>query len=153
MKHLHWVHLQAVGLWIGYSVLTKILLGSQVASADLVRAYATTAVFGIAFSVTFLYLFSHERFFKFMREVELKAKKKEEGWIRRLKHAGKVLTTLVIGAFGSPLYIALVMRLFWPRSKYRYVAAPVLTVMGGWLILTVTRGSLGMVLGAITGGK
>ena len=94
-----------------------------------------------------MFVFSHEKFFKFAHEIEQKTKKKEQGLIHRFHHFGKIVITLIISASGSPLYIAFIIRYLWHDLRYRYLIANLLTVLGGWFLLSMTRGTWGLVLG------
>ena len=147
MPKIHWVHIQALIIWVAYSVGTKILLGSQIAVLPLYQAFAINAISNAFFCTLFLFVFSHEKFFKFAHEIEQKTKKKEQGMINKLHHFGKIAITLIISASGSPLYIAFIIRYLWHDLKHKYLIANILTVIGGWFLLSLTRGSWGLVLG------
>lgn len=147
MPKIHWIHIQALVIWVVYSVGTKVLLGSQIAILPIYQAYLVNALSNMFFCTTFLFVFSHEKFFKFAHEIEQKTKKKEQGLIHRFHHFGKIVITLIISASGSPLYIAFIIRYLWHDLRYRYLIANLLTVLGGWFLLSMTRGTWGLVLG------
>lgn len=147
MPKIHWIHIQALIIWVVYSVGTKVLLGSQIAVLPLYQAFLVNAISNAFFCTLFLFVFSHEKFFKFAHEIEQKTKKKEQGMINKFHHFGKIAITLIISASGSPLYIAFIIRYLWHNLKYKYLIANLLTVIGGWFLLSMTRGSWGLVLG------
>lgn len=147
MPKIHWIHVQALVIWVLYSVGTKVLLGSQIAVLPTQQAFLVNALSNSFFCTMFLFVFGHEKFFKFAHEIEQKTKKKEQGLIHRLHHFGKIVITLVISASGSPLYIAFIIRYLWHDLKYKYLIANLLTIFGGWFLLTFSRGTWGLVLG------
>ena len=147
MPKIHWIHIQALVIWVVYSVGTKVLLGSQIAVLPLYQAYLVNAVSNSFFCTMFLFIFGHEKFFKFAHEIEQKTKKKEQRLIHKLHHFGKIAITLIISASGSPLYIAFIIRYLWHDLKYKYLIANLATILGGWFLLSLSRGTLGLVLG------
>lgn len=140
-RRLYRVHFLALLTWVGYTVLSRTLQFGETTTVNVEKAYLLSAIFNIVFVILFLYLFSHDKFFEFAREIEMRAKKKEKGYTNMARHWGKLIMTGIVGLTGSPLYIALTIRLFWPKLKSKYLLAGVMSVVGGWLWLTGLRGS------------
>ena len=57
MPKIHWIHIQALVIWVVYSVGTKVLLGSQIAILPIYQAYLVNALSNMFFVLRFcLYL-------------------------------------------------------------------------------------------------
>jgi uncharacterized membrane protein len=78
-------------------------------------------IFGAVMSFMFLYLFSHEDFFHFIKDVEKKEEKKEEQYLKKFKHFGKIVAVFVIALIGGTIFAALTVRLLLAHYKYRYL--------------------------------
>lgn len=135
------IHIKALLVWVTYSVLTKgAFLYGVSKSTPIFNAFFVNILFSVFFAIIFLYIFSHEDFFKFGREIEKKNLKKEKKWLRILKHHGKVATTILIGILGGPLLTALTLRLLLPRLPSKYILVGVVAVLSASLSLAIARG-------------
>lgn len=119
-SHFHWVHLIAVFTLGGYFVLSKVNLIYALKNNNFISSFLQLFIFGTFFTYLFLYLFSHEKFFPFAKEIEDKEKKKEKLYLEKYIHHGKILGTFIIGIIGGPLFLSLTTRLLLSRFKYKY---------------------------------
>jgi len=116
---LHRIHLIAVFILGSYFVLSKINLVHALSNPNFVISFLQLFIFGIFFSYLFLYIFSHEKFFPFAKELEEKEKPKENIYFRKYLHHGKVLGTFIIGVIGGPIFLSLTVRLLLYRFKHK----------------------------------
>lgn len=119
--HFHWIHLIAVFILGGYFVLSKINLLNSLTRDSLMVSFIQIYLFGIFFSCLFLFLFSHEKFFTFASEIEKGQKKKEQKYLKKYVHHGKILATFIIGMIGGPVFSSLTARLLINNYWYKYL--------------------------------
>lgn len=103
-----------------YIIFAKILYFYFVANFSLVASYIVIGLFSCLFGVVYLYLFSHEDFFRFAKLIELKERKQEEWWLHFFTHTGKFVTATIIGVLLGPILAALSVRILYPRFAYKY---------------------------------
>jgi len=115
------IHIQTLLIIVGYLLVSKIVFFKFVTSQSIALSFLGPLVFGVITSFIFLYLFSHEDFFYFIREVERKEQKKEGEYLRKYKHFGKIAAVLIIGVIGGTIFAALTVRLLFVHYKYRYL--------------------------------
>ncbi len=119
--HFHWIHLIAVFILGGYFVLSKVNLLNSLNRDTLAISFIQIYLFGIFFSCLFLFIFSHEKFFTFATEIEKEEKKKEQKYLKKYLHHGKVFTTFIIGMIGGPVFSSLTARLLINNYWYKYL--------------------------------
>ena len=88
---------------------------------EVILPFIIAASFSVFFGVLFLYMFSHEDFFKFAKEIERKQKKSEKIWERKFLQYGKITTIFVIAIVGGPILAALAIRFLLSRYKHKYL--------------------------------
>ena len=115
------IHIQTFFIVVGYLLISKLVFFKFVTGPDLTTSFLGPFIFGVVTSFIFLYLFSHEDFFHFIKEVEKKEEKKEKGYLKKYKHFGKVAAVLIIGTIGGVILAALTVRLLLIHYKYRYL--------------------------------
>lgn len=115
------VHLQALVIIILYLIISKIVFIKFVTDPSLPISFLGPFVYGAVSSMLFLYLFSHEDFFHFMKEVEREEEKKEKGYIKKYKHFGKVIAVIFVGIIGGTIFAALTARFLLMNYKYKYL--------------------------------
>lgn len=138
-SHFHWVHLVAVFILGGYFVLSKVNLLNALARESLFERFLQIYLFGIIFACIFLFLFSHEKFFPFAREMEKTQSKKEKKYLKKYIHHGKVLGTFIIGTIGGPVFSSLTARLLLNTYHFKYLLVILCNIPS--TILTVGIGS------------
>lgn len=110
-KRIHWSHLMAILLLIGYFSLSKINLAHALLNENKILSFLQIYLFGIFFACLFLFLFSHDNFFPIAKEIEKEEEKKEKKYLKKYIHHGKVFATFIIGTIGGPVFSSLTARL------------------------------------------
>lgn len=121
-KHkFHWIHLIAVFILGGYFVLSKINLVNALTRDVIIVSFIQLFIFGTVCTYLFLYIFSHEKFFPFAKEIEKKEEKKEQAYLKRYLHHGKILATFIIGVLGGPIFLSLTTRVMLNKFNHKYL--------------------------------
>lgn len=136
---LHWVHIFAVLILGGYFVLSKINLINGLTKDLLIVSFLQLYLFGTFFACLFLFIFSHEKFFPFAKEIEKKQEKREKAFLKKYIHHGKVLGTFIIGIVGGPVFSSLTARLLLNNYPFKYLLIILANIPS--TILTVGIGS------------
>lgn len=117
----HWTHLFAVAILGSYFVLSKVNMVHALSRGGIVESFSQLYFFGVFFACSFLYIFSHEKFFPFAKDMEEKQKKKEKEYLRKYLHHGKVFGIFLIGAIGGPVFSSLTARMLLNNFWYKYL--------------------------------
>jgi len=118
---LHWSHISAVVILTGYFLISKAHTVQAMRSGNIINSFIQLYLFGIFFACLFLYIFSHDKFFSFAKEIEKKESKKEKKYLNKYLHHGKILGTLIIGAIGGPVFSSLTARILLNNYWYKYL--------------------------------
>lgn len=137
------IYLKALIIYLVYGFFGKLLFFKGVVSSATTVAYITLFVYYIAFSIIFLYIFSHEDFFKFAKVIEKKETKKEKKLLRKYIHLGKIAAIFIIGVLVGPVFAALTTRILLHRSPYRYLIIVIVSVLSTAIWLASFKGILG----------
>ena len=140
------VKAKAVGLLILYLVLAKSFYFVVIATFSLAASYFFIGLWSVTFGTIFLYLFSHEEFFRFAKFIELREKKQEDWWLHALAHVGKGLTAVVIGTLLGPILAALSVRILFPGAAYRYYLVAMICVVSDLFWVSVGKGVIEIAL-------
>src|SRR3972149_9519680 len=98
------IYIEALIVYLFYSLTGKYLLVKGTISGNPSFSFFVQSLASSIFAVIFLFLFSHEEFFKFARVIEKKESKKEKRYIKKYLHFGKHLAVLIIGVLAGPLF-------------------------------------------------
>lgn len=120
-SHFHWIHLIAVFILGGYFVLSKVNLVNALTRESSLLIFLQLYLFGVFFACFFLFIFSHEKFFPFAKDIEKQEAKNEKKYLKKYLHHGKVLSTFIIGAIGGPIFSSLTARLLLNNFKLKYL--------------------------------
>lgn len=138
----HWSHMMAVIVLVGYFFISKMNLVHALRNENLFLSFLQIYVFGIFFACLFLYIFSHDKFFWIARQIEKEEKNKEEKYIKKYIHHGKILGTFLIGAIGGPIFSSLTARILLNNFRFKYlviilanIPSTLFTLGVGWGIL------------------
>jgi hypothetical protein len=115
------VHLQALAIIIIYLVISRIVFVKFVTNPSLSVSFLGLFIYGVAGSFIFLYLFSHEDFFHFIKGVEKQEKKKENQYLKKYKRFGKIAAVIIVAVLGGTILAALTARLLLMNYKYKYI--------------------------------
>ena len=139
-KNIKKIYLQAIVAVFVYVGLGHVILISSALSQNMIRSYGVPLAYGILGGISFLYIFSHEDFFKFAKVIEKREQKHEKELLRLLKHHGKIWTTMTVGSIGGPIFGALTTRLLLATSKYKYLVVTFSTALWSIMITSLYRG-------------
>lgn len=120
-SHFHWIHLIAVFILGGYFVLSKVNLVNALTNQNTTIAFLQIYLFGIFFACLFLFIFSHEKFFPFAKDIEKQEIKKEKKYLKKYMHHGKMLATFLVGVVGGPAFSSLTARILLNNYWYKYL--------------------------------
>lgn len=134
------IHLKALVALIVYFVVSNFLLAEAIVEKNSFLAFLIPILFGVLFTFGFLYLFNHEDFFHFIRDIEKRESKKEKKLLHKFLKFGKILACLAISFLGGPLFLALTIRFLFPRSKTGYWVGLFSTVITTVVIVGLSRG-------------
>jgi len=118
---LHKIHLTAVIILGVYFTLSKINLVHALSSPNFIASFLQIYLFGIFFACLFLFIFSHEKFFTFAKDIEKQEQAKEKTFLKKYIHHGKILASFVIGVIGGPVFSSLTARLLLNNYSFKYL--------------------------------
>lgn len=139
-SHFHWIHLIAVFILGGYFVLSKINLVNALSRETIFISFIQLYIFGVFFSCLFLFIFSHEKFFAFAKDMEREESKKEKKYLAKYLHHGKVFATFVIGVIGGPVFSSLTTRLLLNNYPFKYLLVILANIPSTIVTVGVTHG-------------
>lgn len=115
------IHLKAL-LFLGiYLVISKAISLHSIINPSLVESFLFPYLYGTSAGIIFLYLYSHEDFFHFIKEVEYIEDRKEKQYLHKYLHFGKIASIIIIGTVGGPLFSSFTARLLIPGRNYGYI--------------------------------
>lgn len=141
---LHWTHFLAALILVGYTVLSKGNYVHAITNGNIISMFFQLYLFGIFFGCLFLYIFSHDKFFPVARDIERRQKNKEEKFLKRFKHHGKVLATLIIGAIGGPVFSSLTARLLLNNYTLKYLIVILANIPSSILAVALGKGVISL---------
>jgi hypothetical protein len=143
---IHWSHLIAVALLAGYFIGSKANAVHAFTKTNSIETFIQLYTFGITFGCMFLYIFSHDKFIPFAREIEKKERQKEGKYLNKYKHHGKVLATFLIGGIGGPVFASLTARLLLNKYGFKkYLVVILANIPSTILSLGIGKGLLGLI--------
>ena len=139
------IHLQAFLFIVFYIVISKIFFFDVVINKNWLVYFLGPYLFGVLASFVFLYLFSHEDFFHFIKNIEKEESKKEKGYLKKFKKHGNVLATIIIGIVGGPIFLALTTRFLLRQFGYRYIVILVTMLLSTIYSVALVKGIIGFI--------
>lgn len=144
--HFHWIHLIAVFILGSYFVLSKINVVYALSKTNVIYSFLQIYLFGIFFACLFLYVFSHDKFFSFAKDIEKEESKKEKKYLDKYLHHGKILGTLIIGAIGGPVFSSLTARILLNNYWYKYLIVILANIPSTMVTVGLGRGILSLMV-------
>lgn len=138
--HIHWIHLIAVFILGGYFILSKVNLVNALTKETLILSFLQLYLFGVFFACLFLFIFSHENFFPFAKDIEKQEAKNEKKYLKKYLHHGKVLGTFVIGAIGGPVFSSLTARLLLNNYPFKYLLVILANIPSTFFTVGIANG-------------
>ena len=142
---LHKIHLIAVFILGSYFVLSKINLVHALSNPNFIISFLQIYLFGIFFACLFLFIFSHEKFFTFAKDMEKQEQAKEKTFLKKYIHHGKILATFVIGVIGGPVFSALTARILLNNFSLKYLLVIIANIPSTLFTLGIGRGILSFI--------
>ncbi|MFA6007531.1 MAG: hypothetical protein WC784_02710 [Candidatus Shapirobacteria bacterium] len=139
-----WIHLETIAVLVGYFLVSNFILVKSLAHANVYVSFLVPLIFGVGSSWTFLYLFSHQDFWHFIKNLADQEKKQENKYLGKFKHYGKIFTCILISAFGGPIFLALTTRFLFSEKENRYLIVTASNIVSTLLIVAVAKGFLGI---------
>ncbi len=136
------IHFQALLFLVIYTILSKFLFIRAVTLDNIAIGFLIPYLYGVAAGAIFLYLFNHEDFFHFIKDVEHREEKKEKSLLKKYLHYGKILSTLIIAAVGGPVFAALTIRFLLNKFWYKYIILAVGNIASTLLAISLAKGFL-----------
>ena len=140
----HWTHFVAIVTLIGYFVLSKINMVHALMKNNIIESFLQLYLFGIFFACLFLYLFSHEKFFAFVKEIEKEEEKEEKKYLKKYIHHGKILAIFIIGTIGGPIFSSLTTRLLLNNYAFKYLLVILANIPSTILIVGIGNGFINL---------
>ncbi len=132
----------AVVVLVGYFFISKINIIHAISRGNAIESFLQLYLFGVFFACLFLFIFSHEKFFPFAKEIENKEQKNEKKYLKKYIHHGKILGTFLIGSIGGPIFSSLTARMLLNSFRFKYIIiilanipSTLFTLGVGWGIL------------------
>jgi hypothetical protein len=139
------IYLKAASALAAYFIVGNIILIKAILSDNILLSYGAPFVYGVMASILFLFIFSHEDFFKFAKEIEKKEERAEKRWLKIFSQTGKVVSTIGIGTIGGPILSALTARLLLNRKPYKYLLVALISIPSTILYVSVYLGAFSFV--------
>lgn len=115
------IHFQAVLVLILYFAGSKLIFLRLVSNNSWYIYFFGPFFLGILETLVFIYLFGHEDFFHFIKDLEKKEEKPEKKYLKKYTNHGKALAAVIIGIIGGPIFLALTLRLLLNEFGYKYL--------------------------------
>lgn len=134
------IHFKAIVFVVIYSIISYLILISSLSHQNIFITFLIPLVFGILSSIAFLYLFNHQDFFKFIKNLEKTQSKTSKKYIDKFLHYGKILACILTSLIGGPILLALTVRFLFPKSKNKYKIAIICSIISTLIFVTFTKG-------------
>lgn len=141
----HWIHLFAILILGGYYFISKVNLVHALSQKTFLMSFFQLFVFGSFFSLLFLYIFSHDKFFPLARELERTEAKKEKKFLKKYFHHGKIFATFLIATVGGPVFSSLTARILLNNLASKYFIVFLANIPSTILALSLGRGIVQLV--------
>lgn len=139
-RKIHNIHILAVVILTSYLTLSKINYVHALTNVNHIFTFFQLYIYGSFFAVLFLFIFSHEHFFKFAKDLENTEKKKEKAYLDKYLHFGKVLSTFIIGTIGGPIFGSLSARLLINKNKFKYLIVVLANIPSTFIAMGLGKG-------------
>lgn len=136
------VHIQAIVFIVIYFIISNIIFYGSVAHPDIFISFFVPFIFGLLSCFIFLYLFSHEDFFHFIKNLDNAESDKEKKFLDKFSHYGKLLACILISILGGPIFLALSVRFLFPKSQNRYLIIFIANSIATILAVSFAKGFL-----------
>jgi len=130
------VHLQTLLFTVAYLVFSKYIFIKSVTNENILISFFGPFTFGIVTTLVFLYFFNHEDFFHFLKGL----KNKENKYLKKYYHHGKILACILIGIIGGDFFLALTIRLLINKFAYKYLVMTIAVFISTLVSVGLAKG-------------
>lgn len=135
MRTFRLVHLQAVIFIVIYFLVSTLVVAKSITTSNVYFSFLIAFSFGLVSAFIFLYLFSHEDFFPFFKNLDKYENRAEKGYLGNFIKYGKFLACVVISLIGGQIFLALSIRFLFPKSKNKYWIATISTLVSTVVVI------------------
>ena len=139
------VHLQALIFVVVYFLVSNLIVAKFIINPNIYISFLFSFLFGVVSVFAFLYLFSHEDFFPFFKNLRKNQDKKEKRYIKNYIKYGKLLACIIVGVVGGPIFLALTIIFLFPQSKMKYLIALASTLIATIFVVGFAKGLIKLV--------
>lgn len=139
------VHLQAAAVLIAYFFISNFVFVGSLAHPNFFVSIFALLVFGTLSTFAFLYLFSHKDFFHFIAKFEKEEEAKEQKYLGKFSHYGKILACMLVGVVGGPIFLALTIRFLFSKYQNRYLIAFLSVLIPTLIQVAIAKGFLRLI--------
>jgi len=140
------IYLKALTAWIFYLVTSNSIVIWAVHTDQLLLAYLIPFIYGSLGGIIFLYLFTHQDFFKFAHEIEKRELKIEKKLYKLFHNHLKVGAVCLTCLVGGPVLSAAGAKLFLTTHKYKYLILILVNIPSTLLTISIGRGLISATL-------
>lgn len=140
------IHLKALVVLGMYYAFANVVVVQAIRTGNTSLSYVIPFIYGTLASLVFLYIFSHEDFFRFARDIKKSKMKTERKYLRKFRHLGKSMAVVVIGLIGGPVFGALSARLLFTRGFYPYALLIVTSIPSTILTVSIYTGAIKLII-------
>ena len=134
------VHLQTILFTAAYLVLSKFVFIKSLATGNIFISFLGPFTFGVVTTFIFLYLFSHEDFFHFIKGLEDKEKKTEKKYLKKYYHHSRILAIILIGIVAGDFFLALTIRFLINKFAYKYIVMIIAVFLSTLISVGIAKG-------------
>ncbi|KKR73214.1 MAG: hypothetical protein UU16_C0027G0004 [Candidatus Woesebacteria bacterium GW2011_GWA2_40_7] len=129
------VQLQAIAFVVVYFLISNLFVVKFITNPNIYISFFSSLIFGSVSVFAFLYLFSHQNFLPFFKNLQGSQDKKEKKYLKSYIKYGKFLACIIVGILGGPIFLALTIRFLFPRSKNKYLIGFVSTFVSTVIVI------------------
>lgn len=131
--------LKAILILALYMIAVAVVFLTSV-TASTVVAYGAPMLLGATASLLFLYFFDHDGLFAFAKQLEKLEEDREEKFIARFSKKSRIVTTILIGIVGGPIFASLSTHLLLHRYRHKYLLVMLINIPSTILTIGGARG-------------
>jgi len=139
------VHIQAIIFIIIYYIVSYSIFYGSVYHSNIYVSFLVPLVFGLISTFVFLYLFGHQDFFHFMKNIEREERGKERKILGKVGHFGNILACIIVSVVGGPILLSLIIRFLFPKKENKYLIAFVSVLISTIISVSIAKGLFKMI--------
>jgi hypothetical protein len=140
------VHFQAVVFIVVYFIISNAIFYGSVAHPNIFVSFFVPLVFGMLSSFAFLYLFSHEDFFHFIKKLDRAENRKENKFLEKFSQYGRILACILVAIIGGPIFLSLTVRFLFLESENRYMIIFIVVLISTLISVAIAKGLFSFII-------